>query len=151
MLATMPHAIWLKQVNFLPFTYDASSYSISSHTQVLELALGYISGAGGRGAGVGPAMVGLAGPDAARVRGPTLAAAQPGGRGAGDQRMDDPDRGRDRAAARCADFRGLYQDRSGNPNILPDAARVHRVASADHRHLAYLDHCDLSRSASYRG
>jgi hypothetical protein len=60
MLAMVPHVIWLKQVNFLPFTYAASSYSISSHTQVLELALGYISGAGGRGAGVGPAMALLA-------------------------------------------------------------------------------------------
>ena len=42
MLAMVPHLIWLKQVNFLPFTYAASSYSISSHAQVLELALGYI-------------------------------------------------------------------------------------------------------------
>ena len=42
MLAMVPHVIWLKQVNFLPFTYAASSYSISSHTQVLELGLGYI-------------------------------------------------------------------------------------------------------------
>lgn len=33
MLAMVPHVIWLKQVNFLPFTYAASSYSISSHTQ----------------------------------------------------------------------------------------------------------------------
>jgi hypothetical protein len=74
-------------VNVLPFTYAASSYSISSHAQVLDLALGYIGhnraagrpcGVGGRGAGVGPAMVGLAGPEAARVRGPTVAAAQSG-------------------------------------------------------------------------
>ena len=42
MLAMVPHLIWLKQVNFLPFTYAASSYSISSRAQVLELALGYI-------------------------------------------------------------------------------------------------------------
>ena len=42
MLAMLPHVIWLKQVNFLPFTYAASSYSISSRAQVLGLALGYI-------------------------------------------------------------------------------------------------------------
>ena len=87
MVAMAPHLIWLKQVNVLPFTYAASSYSISSHAQVLDLALGYIGhnraagrpcGVGGRGAGVGPAMVGLAGPEAARVRGPTVAAAQSG-------------------------------------------------------------------------
>src|SRR5882762_7475516 len=30
MLAMVPHVIWLKQVDFLPFTYAASSYSISS-------------------------------------------------------------------------------------------------------------------------
>ena len=42
MLAMVPHVIWLKQVNFLPFTYAASSYSISGHAQVLELALGYV-------------------------------------------------------------------------------------------------------------
>jgi hypothetical protein len=42
MLAMVPHVIWLKQVNFLPFTYAASSYSISSRAQVLGLALGYI-------------------------------------------------------------------------------------------------------------
>ena len=41
-LAMVPHVIWLKQVNFLPFTYAADSYAISSRAQALELALGYI-------------------------------------------------------------------------------------------------------------
>jgi 4-amino-4-deoxy-L-arabinose transferase-like glycosyltransferase len=41
-VAMVPHFIWLKQVNFLPFTYASDTYSISSHIQSLESVLGYI-------------------------------------------------------------------------------------------------------------
>src|SRR6202011_2871677 len=40
--AMVPHFIWLKQVNFLPFRYPGDIYSISNHIQSLELVLGYI-------------------------------------------------------------------------------------------------------------
>jgi hypothetical protein len=38
----VPHFIWLKQVNFLPFTYASDTYSTSSRIRSLELALDYI-------------------------------------------------------------------------------------------------------------
>jgi 4-amino-4-deoxy-L-arabinose transferase-like glycosyltransferase len=41
-VAMVPHVIWLKQVNFLPFTYAGGTYAISSRAQTLALALGYI-------------------------------------------------------------------------------------------------------------
>jgi 4-amino-4-deoxy-L-arabinose transferase-like glycosyltransferase len=41
-VAMVPHFIWLKQVNFAPFTYASDTYSISNHIQSLELVLGYI-------------------------------------------------------------------------------------------------------------
>ncbi len=41
-VAMVPHFIWLKQVNFLPFTYAGDTYSISSHIQSLKLVLGFI-------------------------------------------------------------------------------------------------------------
>ena len=41
-VAMVPHVIWLKQVNFLPFTYAGGAYAISSRAQTLALALGYI-------------------------------------------------------------------------------------------------------------
>jgi 4-amino-4-deoxy-L-arabinose transferase-like glycosyltransferase len=40
--AMVPHFIWLKQVDFVPFRYPGDVYSISNHIQSLELALGYI-------------------------------------------------------------------------------------------------------------
>ena len=137
MLAMVPHVIWLKQVNFLPFTYAASSYSISGHAQVLELALGYIGhNLALLAVPVVLAAVALAWDPrwwALPARRPLAFVARPWWRvnrgpvrGAGDKRMDHPDRSRDRAAARCTDFRHLYQDRLGNPNVLPNAAGVDR-------------------------
>src|ERR1700681_2365879 len=41
-VAMVPHFIWLKQVNFAPFTYASDTYSISNHIQSLKLVLGYI-------------------------------------------------------------------------------------------------------------
>src|SRR3979411_285735 len=41
-VAMIPHFIWLKQVNFLPFKYPGDTYSISNHVQSLELVLGYL-------------------------------------------------------------------------------------------------------------
>src|ERR1700674_3237556 len=41
-VAMVPHFIWLKQVNFAPFTYASDTYSISDHMQSLKLVLGYI-------------------------------------------------------------------------------------------------------------
>src|ERR1700726_2748176 len=41
-VAMVPHFIWLKQVNFAPFSYASDTYSISNHIQSLKLVLGYI-------------------------------------------------------------------------------------------------------------
>jgi 4-amino-4-deoxy-L-arabinose transferase-like glycosyltransferase len=41
-LAMVPHLVWLKQVDFLPLTYAADTYAISSRAQALGFALGYI-------------------------------------------------------------------------------------------------------------
>jgi 4-amino-4-deoxy-L-arabinose transferase-like glycosyltransferase len=41
-VAMVPHFIWLKEVDFLPFTYASDTYAISDHLQSLDLALGYI-------------------------------------------------------------------------------------------------------------
>jgi 4-amino-4-deoxy-L-arabinose transferase-like glycosyltransferase len=40
--AMVPHFIWLKQVDFVPFRYPGDTYSISNHIQGLELVLVYI-------------------------------------------------------------------------------------------------------------
>src|ERR1700736_6674830 len=41
-VAMVPHVIWLRQVNFLPFAYARDTYSLSSHLQSLKLVLGYV-------------------------------------------------------------------------------------------------------------
>jgi 4-amino-4-deoxy-L-arabinose transferase-like glycosyltransferase len=41
-VAMVPHVIWLRQVNFLPFAYARDTYSLSSHIQSLKLVLGYV-------------------------------------------------------------------------------------------------------------
>jgi hypothetical protein len=41
-VAMVPHFIWLKQVDFVPFRYPTDTYSISNHIQGLELVLVYI-------------------------------------------------------------------------------------------------------------
>jgi hypothetical protein len=43
MLALMiPHAIWLRQVDFAPFAYAGDTYALSSRMQSVQLVLGYI-------------------------------------------------------------------------------------------------------------
>jgi 4-amino-4-deoxy-L-arabinose transferase-like glycosyltransferase len=41
-VATIPHAIWLVQVNFVPFTYAGEVYSITNPNTIKELAWGYL-------------------------------------------------------------------------------------------------------------
>ncbi len=41
-VATIPHLIWLKQVDFVPLTYAGDVYGLSNRTQSAQLVLGYI-------------------------------------------------------------------------------------------------------------
>ena len=41
-VAMIPHAIWLVQVNFVPLTYAGDTYELSNYAQTVQLALGYI-------------------------------------------------------------------------------------------------------------
>lgn len=41
-IAMVPHAIWLTDVDFAPFTYAGQSYALSSRSESLRLVLGYI-------------------------------------------------------------------------------------------------------------
>src|SRR5258707_13999863 len=38
----LPHLVWLKQVDFAPFTYAGESYAITDRTTIDSLALGYV-------------------------------------------------------------------------------------------------------------
>jgi hypothetical protein len=40
--AMLPHLIWLKQVDFVPFTYAGDTYSLSDRAMIDDLALGYV-------------------------------------------------------------------------------------------------------------
>src|ERR1035437_8992965 len=138
-VAMVPHVMWLKQVNFLPFTYAGGTYAISSRAQTLALALGYI----------GNNLELLALP-AALARAALVSAGQSRRAGvAGDQCLDHPARGRDRPVGWRADLRDLHQDRLGNLAVLPDAAdagRVSRAARAAGG--AGPDHRDLDRKST---
>lgn len=41
-VAMLPHFIWLKQVNFVPFTYAGDTYALTDRATINELVLGYI-------------------------------------------------------------------------------------------------------------
>ena len=41
-VAMIPHFIWLKQVNFVPFTYAGDIYSLTDRHMIDNLALGYV-------------------------------------------------------------------------------------------------------------
>src|SRR5260221_9824871 len=41
-IATIPHLVWLKEVDFLPLTYAGDVYGLSSRAQSIQLVLGYI-------------------------------------------------------------------------------------------------------------
>src|SRR4051794_35474924 len=38
----IPHFLWLKQVNFIAFTYAGNSYNLTDRAQLVDLAIGYI-------------------------------------------------------------------------------------------------------------
>lgn len=40
--AMIPHALWVKQVDFAPFAYAGDTYALTSRGQVFDLVLGYI-------------------------------------------------------------------------------------------------------------
>src|ERR1700736_4655896 len=42
-VAMIPHVIWLRQVDFLPFTYAGDSYAMSDRAKAIDLVLGYFS------------------------------------------------------------------------------------------------------------
>jgi uncharacterized membrane protein (UPF0136 family) len=41
-VAMIPHFMWLREVNFVPFTYAGESYSITDRRMIEDLALGYV-------------------------------------------------------------------------------------------------------------
>ena len=41
-VAMIPHLVWLKEVDFVPLTYAADVYGLSSRAQSIQLVLGYI-------------------------------------------------------------------------------------------------------------
>ncbi len=41
-VAMIPHLVWLKEVDFVPLTYAADVYGLSSRAQTLQLVVGYI-------------------------------------------------------------------------------------------------------------
>jgi 4-amino-4-deoxy-L-arabinose transferase-like glycosyltransferase len=41
-VAMVPHAVWLVQVNFVPFTYAGDSYSIADRALIDDVVLGYV-------------------------------------------------------------------------------------------------------------
>src|SRR4051812_44459485 len=41
-VAMIPHFLWLKQVNFIAFTYAGNSYNLTDRAQLVDLAIGYI-------------------------------------------------------------------------------------------------------------
>jgi 4-amino-4-deoxy-L-arabinose transferase-like glycosyltransferase len=41
-IAMLPHLMWLKQVDFVPFTYAGDTYSLSDRAMIDDLALGYV-------------------------------------------------------------------------------------------------------------
>ena len=41
-VAMVPHVLWLRDVNFVPFTYAGESYSLTDRRMIDDLALGYV-------------------------------------------------------------------------------------------------------------
>jgi hypothetical protein len=41
-VAMLPHVMWLKQVDFVPFTYAGDTYSLTDRAMIDDLALGYV-------------------------------------------------------------------------------------------------------------
>jgi hypothetical protein len=41
-VATVPHLLWLKQVNFVALTYAGDTYNLTDRAQLVDLALGYL-------------------------------------------------------------------------------------------------------------
>src|SRR5690242_10847265 len=41
-VAMLPHLMWLKQVDFVPFTYAGDTYSLTDRAMINDLALGYV-------------------------------------------------------------------------------------------------------------
>ncbi|KRQ96556.1 hypothetical protein CQ12_08835 [Bradyrhizobium jicamae] len=41
-VAMLPHLMWLKQVNFVPFTYAGDTYTLTDRATINELVVGYI-------------------------------------------------------------------------------------------------------------
>ncbi|NOJ46565.1 glycosyltransferase family 39 protein [Bradyrhizobium archetypum] len=41
-IAMLPHLMWLKQVDFVPFTYAGDTYSLTDRAMIDDLALGYV-------------------------------------------------------------------------------------------------------------
>jgi hypothetical protein len=41
-VAMLPHLIWLKQVDFVPFTYAGDTYSLTDRAMINDLTLGYV-------------------------------------------------------------------------------------------------------------
>ncbi|WOH65935.1 glycosyltransferase family 39 protein [Bradyrhizobium sp. BWA-3-5] len=42
-IAMLPHLVWLKQVDFVPFTYAGDTYSLTDRAMINDLALGYVA------------------------------------------------------------------------------------------------------------
>jgi 4-amino-4-deoxy-L-arabinose transferase-like glycosyltransferase len=42
LVAMIPHFVWLKQVDFVPFTYAGDVYGLSSRAQSVQLVIGYV-------------------------------------------------------------------------------------------------------------
>jgi hypothetical protein len=125
LVAMIPHLLWLKEVDFAPLVYAGDVYGNRTHAESTMLVLGYVEH--NLGLLVLPVVIaGVAVAGTGLLRRPKVALARIWSRGAGAQRLDHPDRGRGRAAARRIDLVGLHEDRLGDLAVLSDAAGAGR-------------------------